>query len=97
MQIIAAMAEFKQDLLIERTHFGIARAKAVGKHMGRRSVLNEEQQRVVIEHLKVGSSVSANVHVHHVHILLFPEQPTVKILNLSKHHPLLHSQAPTGR
>jgi len=34
MQVISAVAEFEKDLLIERTHAGIARAKASGKRFG---------------------------------------------------------------
>jgi putative DNA-invertase from lambdoid prophage Rac len=34
MQVIAAMAEFERDLLIERTQSGIDRAKAAGKQFG---------------------------------------------------------------
>ena len=40
MQVISAVAEFERDLLIERTHSGIARAKASGKRFGRPSALN---------------------------------------------------------
>ena len=35
MSVIAAMAEFERDLLIERTHAGLERAKAEGKQLGR--------------------------------------------------------------
>jgi len=35
MQVIAAVAEFERDLLIERTQAGIIRAKAAGKRLGR--------------------------------------------------------------
>ncbi|WP_252343429.1 recombinase family protein, partial [Enterobacter hormaechei] len=31
MQVISAVAEFEKDLLIERTHSGLARARAAGK------------------------------------------------------------------
>lgn len=59
MQVIAAVAEFERDLLLERTHSGIARAKAAGKRLGRPPALNEEQQQVVLKRLSTGSSVSA--------------------------------------
>ena len=49
MQVISAVAEFERDLLLERTHSGIARAKAAGKRFGRPSALNEEQQRAFEE------------------------------------------------
>lgn len=35
MQVLAAVAEFERDLLIERTQAGLARAKADGKKLGR--------------------------------------------------------------
>jgi len=59
MQVISAVAEFERDLLIERTHSGIARAKAAGKRFGRPSALNEEQQLTVIARINAGVSISA--------------------------------------
>lgn len=59
MQVISAVAEFERDLLIERTHSGIARAKAAGKRFGRPSTLNEEQQLTVIARIDAGVSISA--------------------------------------
>ena len=35
MQVIAAVAEFERDLLVERTQVGLARAKGEGKTLGR--------------------------------------------------------------
>lgn len=35
MGVIASVAEFERDLLIERTHAGLERAKAEGKRLGR--------------------------------------------------------------
>jgi len=58
-QVIAAVAEFEKDLLIECTHSGIARARASGKRFGRPSSLNGEQQQVVLERLNAGTSISA--------------------------------------
>ncbi|MEQ5055720.1 recombinase family protein [Klebsiella michiganensis] len=59
MQVISAVAEFERDLLIERTHSGIARAKASGKRFGRPSVLNDDQKQLVMERLSTGTTVSA--------------------------------------
>lgn len=59
MQVISAVAEFERDLLIERTHSGIARARASGKRFGRPSALNEEQKQAVLERLNAGASISA--------------------------------------
>ncbi|MCU6289546.1 helix-turn-helix domain-containing protein, partial [Escherichia coli] len=51
--------QFERDLLLERTHSGIARAKAAGKRFGRPSTLNEEQKLSVIARIKAGASISA--------------------------------------
>lgn len=59
MQVISAVAEFERDLLLERTHSGIARAKAAGKRFGRPSVLSEEHQSTVIARINAGISISA--------------------------------------
>ena len=59
MQVISAVAEFERDLLLERTHSGIARAIAAGKRFGRPSVLSEEQQNPVIARINSGISISA--------------------------------------
>lgn len=59
MQVISAVAEFERDLLLERTHSGIVRAKAAGKRFGRPSVLNEEQKTTVIARINAGISISA--------------------------------------
>ena len=59
MQVISAVAEFERDLLLERTHAGIARAKASGKRFGRPPILSDEQKRIVAERLNAGVSTSA--------------------------------------
>ncbi|CAJ2757999.1 recombinase family protein [Burkholderia pseudomallei] len=59
MQVLNAVAEFERDLLIERTHAGIARAKAEGKTMGRPSALSNEQRADVLRELDAGASVAA--------------------------------------
>ncbi|MBF0555699.1 MAG: recombinase family protein [Nitrospirae bacterium] len=58
MQVIAAVAEFERDLLIERTQAGIIRAKAAGKRIGRRPSLNAEERAVVVERLNASVSVA---------------------------------------
>ena len=58
MQVIAAVAEFERDLLIERTQAGIIRAKAAGKRLGRRPSLNAEERAVVVERLNASVSVA---------------------------------------
>ncbi len=59
MQVIAAVAEFERDLLIERTQAGLARAKAEGKTIGRPGALTQSQRADVIRQLDDGASVSA--------------------------------------
>lgn len=59
MQVIAAVAEFERDLLLERTHSGIIRAKAAGKRFGRPPVLNPEERQQVMIQLDAGASVAS--------------------------------------
>jgi putative DNA-invertase from lambdoid prophage Rac len=58
MQVIAAVAEFERDLLIERTQSGINRAKAAGKQFGRPPALNKTERAAVIERLAAGTNVT---------------------------------------
>lgn len=44
MGVIAAVAEFERDLLIERTQAGLSRAKTEGKTLGRPQALSPAQQ-----------------------------------------------------
>ncbi|WP_187488933.1 recombinase family protein [Duffyella gerundensis] len=59
MQVISAVAEFERDLLVERTHAGLARAKAAGKRFGRPPALTQEQRQSVFELIDAGESISA--------------------------------------
>lgn len=47
MQVLAAVAEFERDLLIERTQSGLARAKAEGKPLGRPATADTTQIRTL--------------------------------------------------
>ena len=58
MGVIAAVAEFERDLLIERTQSGLKRAKAEGKALGRPSVLSTAQRAEVIRRRSEGESLS---------------------------------------
>ncbi|WGY67670.1 recombinase family protein [Burkholderia cepacia] len=58
MQVLNAVAEFERDLLIERTHAGMTRAKAEGKMMGRPSSLTKEQKTEIRQLLNEGASVA---------------------------------------
>ncbi|MDO8385927.1 MAG: recombinase family protein [Polaromonas sp.] len=59
MGVIAAVAEFERDLLIERTQAGLARAKAEGKTVGRPSTFSPEKAEEVRLKLTKGESVAA--------------------------------------
>ena len=58
MGVIAAVAEFERDLLIERTQAGLARAKAQGKTLGRRSTFNDEQMLRIKAEAAQGATMS---------------------------------------
>jgi putative DNA-invertase from lambdoid prophage Rac len=57
MSVIAAVAEFERDLLVERTQAGLSRAKAQGKKLGRPSSLTPEQQAMVRRRRAEGASL----------------------------------------
>lgn len=59
VKMLAAMADFERELIIERTQAGQARARAEGKHMGRPSKTSQEQQETILKRLQGGESVSA--------------------------------------
>ncbi len=58
MGVIASVAQFERDLLIERTHAGLERAKAEGVVLGRPAALDEVQRSAVLADLTAGVSVS---------------------------------------
>lgn len=57
MGVIAAVAEFERDLLIERTQSGLKRAKTNGTRLGRPPALSEEEQREVVSKRLAGASL----------------------------------------
>jgi putative DNA-invertase from lambdoid prophage Rac len=59
MSVIAAVAEFERDLLIERTQSGLSRARAEGKTLGRPAALQGHVIDDVRQRLAAGDSVSA--------------------------------------
>ena len=58
MSVIDAVAEFERDLLVERTHAGLVRAKEQDKVPGRPTKLTPEQKRVVRERFGQGATIS---------------------------------------
>lgn len=59
MCVIAAVAEFERDLVVERTSAGLKRAQAEGRPLGRPMALSPAEQAAVRTRLKHGESVSA--------------------------------------
>ncbi|MGC3030116.1 recombinase family protein [Burkholderia sp. DN3021] len=56
MTVLAAVAQFERDLLIERAHAGLARAKAEGKKLGRKDALTPEQKTEIRQKLAAGAT-----------------------------------------
>jgi len=59
MGVIAGVAEFERDLLIERTNAGLVRARGEGKLIGRPSVLSAAQREELRARLVAGESIAA--------------------------------------
>jgi putative DNA-invertase from lambdoid prophage Rac len=66
MGVIAAVAEFERDLLIERTQAGLKRAKAEGKSLGRPAALSPDQRRDVLARRAAGESLGAIAKLYKV-------------------------------
>lgn len=59
VKVLAAVADFERDLIVERTQAGQARARAEGKHMGRPSKTSDADKAAIRERLDAGETVSA--------------------------------------
>lgn len=59
MGVLAAVAQFERDLIIERTQAGLQRAKAEGRKLGRPQALTDEQQAQVLARLQAGATIYA--------------------------------------
>ncbi len=59
VKMLAAVADFERDLIIERTQAGQARARAEGIHMGRPSKTTPAQQHLIRQALVQGATVSS--------------------------------------
>jgi putative DNA-invertase from lambdoid prophage Rac len=59
VKMLAAVADFERDLIIERTQAGQARARAEGTHMGRPSKTSKEEQGTILKALQGGATVSS--------------------------------------
>lgn len=56
--VLSSIAAFERELLIERTQAGLARAKAQGKKLGRKSKLTQEQRSEIVQGVTEGVSIS---------------------------------------
>jgi putative DNA-invertase from lambdoid prophage Rac len=59
MGVLASVAQFERDLLIERTQAGLERAKAEGATFGRPATFDDAQCNAIRDALAEGASVSA--------------------------------------
>lgn len=64
MGVIAAVAEFERDLLIERTQSGLQRAKAEGKTLGRPRSVEGSVLESVKAKLAAGETIAAIAKAH---------------------------------
>lgn len=58
VKMLAAVADFERDLIIERTQAGLARAKAQGKRLGRPTKTTEKERQAITSALHAGRTVS---------------------------------------
>lgn len=61
MGVIAAVAEFERDLLIERTQAGISRARSEGKKFGRPSTFSTEQEADILAKIGKGETIAGSL------------------------------------
>ena len=59
VKMLAAVADFERDLIIERTQAGQARARAAGIHMGRPAKTNEAERKSIRVALQKGATVTS--------------------------------------
>ena len=59
VKMLAAVADFERDLIIERTQAGQARARAEGTHMGRPSKTSQEDREAIVKALQQGATVTS--------------------------------------
>jgi putative DNA-invertase from lambdoid prophage Rac len=64
MGVIAAVAEFERDLLIERTQSGLAGARSEGKALGRPRAVSEDATKDVRQRLAAGEWIAAIAKAH---------------------------------
>jgi len=58
LTVLGGLAEFERELIKIRTSEGRVRAKARGVNMGRRSALNQNQQREALTRIEAGDALT---------------------------------------
>ncbi len=58
VKVLAAVADFERELIVERVQAGLTRAKSEGKKLGRRAKTTEQQRQEVVQKRQSGVSVS---------------------------------------
>ncbi|HWR76427.1 MAG TPA: recombinase family protein [Thiobacillus sp.] len=58
VKMLAAVADFERDLIIERTQAGLARAKAEGKRLGRPTKTTPKERQAIASALHAGRTIS---------------------------------------
>ena len=66
VKVLAAMADFERDLIIERTQAGQARARAAGTHMGRPAKTTPKQREAIRNALHQGATVTSMAETYKV-------------------------------
>lgn len=66
IHVMAALAEWEHDMLVQRTREGVARARAQGRVAGPKPKLNAEQTETARELVKGGKSISAVARLFNV-------------------------------
>ncbi|WP_153134741.1 recombinase family protein [Paraburkholderia agricolaris] len=65
MTVLAAVAQFERDILIERTHAGLARAKEEGRKLGRKASLTDEQKAEIRKRITTGGATARGLAVEY--------------------------------
>jgi putative DNA-invertase from lambdoid prophage Rac len=66
VKVLAAVADFERELIIERTQAGQARARAEGKHMGRPSKTSDKDRQAIRKALQAGATVTSQAEKYDV-------------------------------
>ena len=66
LTMLSAVAEMERSMIVERTQAGLARARAEGKILGRRSKTSVEQKSEIKKRLSAGESVSSLARAYNV-------------------------------